>query len=141
MAHIRIAQLAWDGASAADEITPSTVGLNLPWVEIDGHRITDLFGASIAVGAERGQIGVPHLTIDLIGTVELVYLDKDGNEIGAQHADPRGLVGNTYEYQSVYPIPEPADIDMIATERDRAVQEVEVLRRRLSELMGGVEAT
>lgn len=80
MAKIRIAQKGWYGGSHAETAEDVAVGIGVLWVEIDGHRLADI--TSVSFRAARDEITMPILEVDVIGPVEIVYCDKDGNELG-----------------------------------------------------------
>lgn len=130
MPNIRIAQKAWKGMQHATEMGPDVVGLDLMWVEIDGHRIDWVHAAEIRAASR--EFSVPEITVAIIGTVEIVYVDKDGNEIGHVHADPAELADTTYEHRAILEQPPEADVDRAIRERDEARREVE----RLLALLG-----
>jgi hypothetical protein len=78
MAHkVRLAQRGWHHESAAKTAEEVEVGVDLLWVEIDGHRFSDVVSAEYRIAE---GVNVPVITVEVIGPVEIVYLDKDGNE-------------------------------------------------------------
>lgn len=95
---IRLAQRGWNGfrpAATAEEVQQ---GVDLLWVEIDGHRFEDIVAATVR--ADRG-IAVPTIELQLAGAVEIVYLDTNGEELGPLgHATP----GETFEYGTRRPV-------------------------------------
>lgn len=129
MSRIRIAQRAWEGASAVDRIGPQTVGVDLMWVEIDGVRITDVIAAKVAFA--DGKDTVPSVTVRPYGTVEIVYVGRDGQEIGSSEVDPRQLAGNVYRYDRQHRRPPATDLDRVVGERDEALARVAEREARL----------
>lgn len=88
---IRIAQKAACNGGNCESMDDVIAGYAMPWIELDGHRITDVAAATFTAG--RGEIQGVTLTLDAIGPVQLVYIDHDGNEIGeVEHPDP-GAIG------------------------------------------------
>lgn len=131
MSRIRIAQRAWEGAAGVGRIGPETLGVDLMWIEIDGYRIADVEGVTVAFAA---GCSVPEVTVRPFGTVEVVYLNPMGEEIGSVHADPRALVGNEYAYGTQHRRPPLGDLDRAIRDRDVAlarVAELEETYRRL----------
>lgn len=75
---IRVAQVGWNGSEAAKSVAESSAGTMVPWVEIDGHRLS----SDVIVSVEwvmDASFTVPKLT--LIGRVEIIYTDKDGKPL------------------------------------------------------------
>lgn len=70
---IRIAQrLVKDGATL-NELDDEATGLFVPWIEIDGHRITALRDVEISMGAKATSVRV-----DFIAAAEIVFVDDEG---------------------------------------------------------------
>lgn len=78
---VRIAQLGWDGHHPAESAEDVQVGIGIHWVEIDGHRFDAVLRARVVAAHDEITAG-PTLVLQLIGPVEIVYVDSDGNEIG-----------------------------------------------------------
>jgi hypothetical protein len=78
---IRIAQKGWRGAEQARTLEEVQVGVTLPWVELDGVRFTDIAGVEFS--ASKDGFGEARLTIDLLGSIEVVYVGPDGEDLGA----------------------------------------------------------
>lgn len=111
---IRIAQRAWAGSHPADTLDDTVIGLAMPWVELDGHRFDQISHAHIAIDSR----GFPTITIGLIGLVEMVYLDSNGDVIGSVVTDPVTLDGTEFDGTSAVPVPEPTDVERLAEDRD-----------------------
>jgi hypothetical protein len=76
-----VAQRGWAGVDFADSVDEVRAGLNLEWVEVDGHRFEDVVSAEL-----KAEEGFTTLHVEFIGTVEVVYLGRDGQELGSQTA-------------------------------------------------------
>lgn len=83
---IRIAQKGWRGAEAAKTLEEVGVGVTLPWIELDGVRFTDI--ASVQFLATKDGFGEARMTVELLGSIEVVYLGADGEPLGAVEMTP-----------------------------------------------------
>ncbi len=85
------------GVSDPTSMDDVRAGVKMPWVELDGHRFSDLAEARV----EMAHNGVLHtfVTFQFIGPVEIVYLGRDGEEIGTVETTgdklPAVIDGNT----------------------------------------------
>jgi hypothetical protein len=83
-----VGQRGGDCASL-DEVA---VGVRCMWVELDGHRIDAIISATFTASVNPDDLASCHLTLDVLGPVELVYVNRDGDiipgteEIPADHA-------------------------------------------------------
>jgi hypothetical protein len=68
----------------ADDLSQVTAGLNLEWVEVDGPRFEDVASVDF-----RPEAGFTTVKVEFIGTVEVVYLGREGRELGQQTAVDR----------------------------------------------------
>lgn len=92
---IRIAQRGWNRDQAATTLDEVAAGFDCLWVEIDGVRIPGtLISATPDVVA--GEFNRTYITLEVLGRVELVYLDADGNELGTGDAEMQ-----SYGYHTV----------------------------------------
>lgn len=76
---IKVAQqLVREGAplTAADGRAHEATGIFIPWIEIDGHRITDLRTVDISMGAKSTSV-----VVDFMASAEIVFVDKEGAEL------------------------------------------------------------
>ena len=128
MPRIRIAQRAWEGASGVDEIGPSTVGIGLIWIELDGVRFTDVESAVIRM--DDGD-AVPEIAVRIFGTLDIAYLDRNDQEITTVNADAADLIGRRFEHGLPSVIPAPLDPARLVEQRDLAIAEAARLRRML----------
>lgn len=137
MSRIRIAQRAWEGSSAVDEITSETCGVDLIWVEIDGYRI-DRYIEGVSIQGHKDapnfRIGdiVPEITLRILGTVEIVYLDTNLNEIGHAEVDPLALLGSDITTGTVNAIPDASDLEAVVRQRNEARSDARTLRAMLN---------
>lgn len=77
---ITIAQQGWAGSQAAKSLEEVRVGLKLPWIELDGVRLTDITAVEFRAAAD--EFSTASMTVELLGPVEVVYVDKDGQPLG-----------------------------------------------------------
>lgn len=77
---IRIAQQGWAAVQAAKNLEEVKAGIRLPWVELDGVRLTDIASVEFSAGAD--EFGQARMTIELLGPVEIVYVGPDGEPLG-----------------------------------------------------------
>lgn len=68
---IRIATEAWDTSQAADGFDSANAGVLIPWVEIDGHRVTGVQRVKVRASEE----GATTVTIKAVAAVEVVLDD------------------------------------------------------------------
>ena len=83
---IRVAQQGRTIDSPAETLDEVIAGFRCMWVEIDGVRLTaeDHGLVSFSFTARNGEVTIPEVVLRLVGPVEVVYLDGDGNELGAE---------------------------------------------------------
>lgn len=83
---IRIAQQGRCQSRPAETLDEVVAGVGCYWVEVDGVRLTaaDHGLVSAQFAASGGEFSVPSLLLSVVGPVEVVYLDGDGNELGAE---------------------------------------------------------
>lgn len=108
---VRIATYGYRaGSGRAETLDEVTHGIRIPWVEIDGHRFDAITHAVIDLG--KDDVTSVEVTVAVIGPVELVYVDADGNELGAAPLfDPETgcgatLDGERLDYQTAFGPPD-----------------------------------
>lgn len=74
---IRIATKAWQGTGAASTRHETEFGIGPMWVELDGHRTSDLVSAVV----ETSEHGVSVVTIKFLAAAEMVLVGPDGTII------------------------------------------------------------
>lgn len=74
-----------NGTQPVESMDDVRAGIKMPWVELDGHRFEDLAEARIEM-ASNGALRT-YVTFQFIGPVEIVYVDRDGNEISSIPVD------------------------------------------------------
>jgi hypothetical protein len=84
---IRIAMKGWSKFGPAETADEVRIGVGVPWVEVDGHRITEVVKAEI----KTTEDGFQEVTVSLIGPVEIVYVGRDGEPLPGVHAQPEEL--------------------------------------------------
>lgn len=95
-------------------------GLKIPWVELDGVKYDDVINATIEV--QRGSMLRTQITFEFIGPIEIVYVDKDGVEIGSVSTYP-GSIPQTLDCNTYIEVPpeiEPGVIEA-SKESDRYI--------------------
>lgn len=85
---VRVAQRGWIADRAASSLEEVSAGVGVYWVEIDGHRFEHVGG--IEFEARQGEFSVPVLRLPIIGSLEVVYLDQSGNELGSVPTEVEG---------------------------------------------------
>lgn len=92
MSRIRIAQTGWAFDRPARSVDEVNAGFGLWWVEIDGVRVRSILRATVeAVKLGEGPDGEPvpmpitspKLTLEILGPVEIVYVDETGEPLPA----------------------------------------------------------
>jgi len=76
---VRIAQEGWQQSEPARTVDEVQVGIGCWWVEIDGHRFDRVIAAQVCPADD--EVTVPHMTLELLGSVEVVYVDRDGRPL------------------------------------------------------------
>lgn len=82
---VRIGQLGWNSDRAALTLDEVQCGIGVHWVEIDGQRYEHVVSAHVR--AAKSQLTRATLVVQLVGPIELVYVDDDGNELGAREVE------------------------------------------------------
>ena len=68
----------WGARGPAENSDEIVAGVRLPWIELDGHRISDGVVSAEFV-ASKEDISRCKLTLEIMGPIEIVYIDKDGH--------------------------------------------------------------
>ena len=83
---VRVAQTGWNVDRPAETLDDVTTGLGVEWVEIDGHRFDRVISATVVASKDAVTLG-PWLVVQVVGPVEIVYVDSAGAELGAVETD------------------------------------------------------
>lgn len=86
---IRIAQRGMAFGAAAETLEEVICGMGAEWVEINGMRTSEVQSIKLEMG---GDAMVTKPTISFFAQVEIVYLDKDGEILGARGGSPKGTI-------------------------------------------------
>lgn len=99
---IRVGQLGWVRDRAATTVEEVEGGIGCSWVEIDGHR----FDGVVAVDyrADENEITVPVVTVEVIGAVEIVYVDDDGEPLPGPRGGQVAGLGDRFDCETARPI-------------------------------------
>lgn len=73
---LRVAQRGWDGPANAKSIEETHAGIEVAWIEIDGHRLDNVTKVEVVMDE---HFTTPVVT--LVARVEIVYVDKDGKPL------------------------------------------------------------
>lgn len=85
---IRIAQKGITADSGtARSLKEVVAGVAMQWIELDGHRFSDVISADLKIGPD--EFMKTRLELEIHGPVELVYVDHEGEELGGVRMDPR----------------------------------------------------
>ena len=76
---IRIAQCGWHSDHAAETMDEVAIGIGVYWVEIDWHRIDDV--CRVEFTADKDEFTVARMTMDVMGPVEIVYVNEQGEPL------------------------------------------------------------
>lgn len=92
MSRIRIAQVGWNFDRPARSVEEVNAGFGLWWVEIDGVRVKSILRATVEAvklterpdgTTDVSPITSPTLTLEILGPVEIVYVDETGEPLPA----------------------------------------------------------
>lgn len=75
---LRVAQVGWEGSQAAASYDEADAGIMVPWIEIDGHRLTSDVISGVEITMDH-TFTVPKVTF--IALVEIVYVDQQGKPL------------------------------------------------------------
>lgn len=87
MSRIRIAQIGWARNEPAKTQDDVVAGFGLAWVEIDGHQVRSIMHADVSCvklvehpdgSTTADPLTSPVLTLEVFGSVEIVYVDEEG---------------------------------------------------------------
>lgn len=102
---VRIAQEGWQSSWPASRQEDVSIGMMLPWVEIDGLRLHRVSSAEVRFAPDG--FTVPQLVVNIIGTVEVVYVDEHGEPLPGETltVSPDAVMG-TYDGGTIRERPE-----------------------------------
>jgi len=100
---VRIAMLGVGDGTVAETVEDVTIGVKVPWVELDGHRFEDIVAATFEAAGDG--ISTCRLVLEPIGRVELVYVDHDGDPLpgNAETVDDPTSLGRL-DYSAVHEV-------------------------------------
>lgn len=106
---IRIAQQGWGHDGPAKSLEEVRAGVKLPWIELDGHRLSDI--ASVEFRAATTEFGMATMTVELLGPVEIVYIGADGQPLGepVPMTAAQAIAAGRIDYGAIVERPEASD--------------------------------
>lgn len=106
---ITIAQQGWAGSTPAKSLEEVRAGVKLPWIELDGHRLSDI--AAVAFRAAGDEFGKATMTVELLGPVEIVYVGENGQPLGepVTMTAAEAIAAGRIDYQAIVERPEASD--------------------------------
>lgn len=98
---VRIGQRGWTLDRAATSLDEVQCGVDLLWVEIDGHRFESVVDAKVG-SIDWESVTVPAVTVRIAGPVEIVYCSPDGEPLpGDSDGGPQTVEDGEFAYGTI----------------------------------------